>query len=400
MNGKHFYTGVFLTMAIAVSSCSKDKTTTDPGNTGNDTTSTGNTSAYLTKAQQTAGFIETNLLTVYNSYRVNTTTSANTAYEWYNASQIYADAAMIANGDTTYAGKMKKTYSWLQNLWDRADANGGYFAFANLDGTGSSGTKYVDDNSLTGVAYLDAYDNTSGADKTAYLNSAESCAGWLMNSGLWDNTFGGGFWWSTDKTYKPTQSNGLALQLFLRLYQITGEQQYHDWAININNWLNSKMYDSNNGLYIWQIEVNGTVDNQNFTYDNAIMLEADLLYRESMKDDSYLAKAQALGNAMITTLWNAAHNVFIFNTTDIRMNPTYCGWASQAMIRLYEADNNPAWLGYAKGNIDAINLVLRDGASYGYYQYAGLDGTGRYTNMEGVDQAWMQRVQVMLSKYK
>jgi hypothetical protein len=36
-----------------------------------------------------------------------------------------------------------------------------------------------------------------------------------MNSGQWDNTYGGGFWWNTIKESKPTQTNGLALQLFL-----------------------------------------------------------------------------------------------------------------------------------------------------------------------------------------
>jgi hypothetical protein len=44
--------------------------------------------------------------------------------------------------------------------------------------------------------------------------------------------------------------------------------------------------------------------------------------------------------------------------------------------------------------------VLRDPNSHGYYQFAGLDGAGRYTNIEGVDQAWMQRVQALLSKYR
>jgi uncharacterized protein YyaL (SSP411 family) len=294
---------------------------------------------------------------------------------------------------------MDATFVWMTGLWDKSDPNGGYFAFANLNGSGSSGTKYVDDNSLTGVAYLDAYDVSTGISKDNYLTAAKSCANWVIKSGLWDTTFGGGFWWNTDKPNKPTQSNALALQLFLRLYKITGDAVYHDWAVMVNTWLNTKMYDSSKGLYIWQIESNGQVDKQIFTYDNAIMLEAELLWASAMNDNSYLVKAQAMGTAMNTVLWDAGHNVYIFNTADIRINPAYCGWASQAMIKLYQADNNATWLTYAKGNIDAINVVMRDAASRGYWQYAGLDGSNRY-GMEGVDQAWMQRVQAMLSKYK
>ncbi|WCT10486.1 glycoside hydrolase family 76 protein [Mucilaginibacter jinjuensis] len=394
------YGGVAI-LVVLIASCSKSKDTPSPAppTGGGSTPPVTTVSTYLTNAKATHDFVTANYLTAYGSYRVNTTTNVNSAFEWYNASQLYADAAMVGLGDATYTTGMNKTFAWLNNLIDKNDVNGGYFAFANLDGSGGSGTKYVDDDSLTGMAYLEAYDVTTGTTQTNYLNAAKACANWLMNSGQWDTTFGGGFWWATDKTVKPTQSNALALQLFLRLYKITGQSVYHDWAVSVNNWLNSQMYDSATGLYIWQIEKNGTKDLAKFTYDNAIMLEAELLYVQAMNDDTYLTKAQALGNAMIKTLWDANHNVFIFNTTDIRINPCYCVWASQAMIKLYEADHNSSWLTYAKANIDQINVVMKSPAS-GYYQYAGLDGAGRYTNMEGVDQAWMQRVQTLLSKYK
>lgn len=386
---------------IIITSCSKSSVNPQKNNSGSGDTTTTTTpvSIYLTNARATHGFIANNYLTSYGSYRVNTTTNTSGAFEWYNASQLYADAEMVSLGDSSYLPYMNNTFAWLQKLIDKTDIHGGYFAAAGLDGTGGSGLKYVDDNALTGMAYLAAYDVTSGNTQTNYLKAAEGCADWLINSGQWDNTLGGGFWWNTDKTVKPTQSNALALQLFSRLYKITGQSIYKDWAVQVNTWLNTKMYNSANGLYIWQIESNGTVDSYNFTYDNAIMVEADLLYGQAMNDNTYLTKAQALGNAMIKTLWDVNHNVFIFNTNDIRINPCYSGWASQAMVKLYEADNNNSWLTYAKGNIDQINTTMRN-TSFGYYQYAGLDGSGRYTNLEGVDQAWMERVQALLSKYK
>jgi uncharacterized protein YyaL (SSP411 family) len=393
--------GGLAALVILTASCSKSGDTAAPAppTGGGGTLPVTTVSAYLTNAKATHDFVTANYLTAYGSYRVNTSTNVNSAFEWYNASQLYADAAMVGLGDASYTAGMNKTFTWLNNLIDKNDVNGGYFAFANLDGSGGSGTKFVDDDSLTGMAYLEAYDVTTGTTQTNYLNAAKACANWLINSGQWDATFGGGFWWATDKTVKPTQSNALALQLFLRLYKITGQPVYHDWAVSVNTWLNSQMYDSATGLYIWQIEKNGTKDLAKFTYDNAIMLEAELLYMDAMNDNTYLTKAQALGNAMTKTLWDANHNVFIFNTTDIRINPCYCVWASQAMIKLYEADKNNSWLSYAKANIDQINVVMKSPAG-GYYQYAGLDGAGRYTNMEGVDQAWMQRVQTLLSKYK
>lgn len=357
-------------------------------------------SVYLTKAKETNNFIVANLRTAYNSYRVNTTTDPNSAFEWYNVSQIYADAAMVASGDASYLTSMNQTFKWMDNMWDKNDPKGGYFAFARLDGSGSSGTKYVDDNSLSGMVYLEAYEVTTGADQEAYLAKAKLCASWLIESGLFDNTYGGGFWWNTDRKVKPTQTNGLALQLFSKLYKITGDAVYKDWAISVNTWLNSKMYDASSGLYAWQFEENGQRNNVFFTYDNAIMVEAFLLYAQAMNDNSYVGKAQAVGQAMNRVLWDAPHNVYIFNTADRRINPAWCGWGTQAMIRLYETDNNASWLTYAKGNVDAINTVLLNPANKGYLQFAGLDGSGKYSNYEGVDQAWMQRLQAMLSKYK
>ena len=77
---------------------------------------------------------------------------------------------------------------------------------------------------------------------------------------------------------------------------------------------------------------------------------------------------------------------------------SYFSWAFHAMIKLYKAVSNTAWLIYAKGK---ISVVLRDPVSHGYYhKYAGLDGSSKYDNKEEVDQTWMQRVQLLLSEYK
>lgn len=289
----------------------------------------------------------------------------------------------------------------MENMWDKNSNIGGYFAAANLDGTGAAGDKYIDDNALTGMVYLEAYDVTTGTDKEAYLAKARACANWLMNAGVWDNTYGGGFWWNTTKPEKPTQSNGLALQLFLRLYKITGESYYRDWALSVNNWLSTKMFDTNRGLFIWKIDGsgNGVKHNELFTYDNAIMVEAYILYSQVMNDPTYLNRAQALGAAMNTVLWNASRKQYIFNTTDNRVNPAWCAWGSQAMIRLYEADNNKTWLNYAKQNIDGLNISNRNSTTKAYHFFARMDGSDRSAEIEGVDQAWMQRVQALYSKY-
>lgn len=356
---------------------------------------------YLKLAKETHTFTVNNLLTASYGYRANTTSHSNNCYEWYNVSQIYADAAMVGIGETSYLAYMNSTFKFMENMWDKRDLRGGYFASVNLDGSGAAGDKYVDDNALSGMVYLEAAEVTTGADKQAYLAKAKACGDWLISSGLWDNVYGGGFWWNTAKPEKPTQTNGLTLQLFLKLYSLTGDTVYRDWAIQVNNWINSKMFDINTGLYIWKIDGagEGTKRNDKFTYDNAIMVEAFLLYSKIMNDPSYLTKAQNLGRAMNTTLWNAVYKGYVFNTAETRINPAWCAWGSQAMIRLYETDKDPSWLVYAKENINRLNIANRNATTLGYYFFAGFDGQSRSPEIETVDQAWMQRLQALLSKY-
>jgi uncharacterized protein YyaL (SSP411 family) len=357
-------------------------------------------SIYWDRANQVHNFVVGNLLTQYNSYRANTTTNYNNAWQWYQISQIQADAEMIRQGDTRYAPYMNNTYSWMGNMWHSSSPTGGYFASANLDGTGAGGDKYIDDNSLAGVTYLECYNVTTGTQKTSYLNSAKATANWLMNSGMWDNTFGGGFWWNTAKPVKPTQSNGLAMQLFIRLYGITGQSFYLSWANSVRTWLEANMFDATDGLFIWQIEANGTRRMDKFTYDNAIMIEAYLDFYKVTGDNNYRMKAINLAIKLNSKLWDYTKNVYKFNTNDPRVNPAWCGWASQSMIKLYKSDPNTAWLDYAQKNIDFLNTYNRNASNGGYYAFTNLNGSISDNRYEGVDQAWMQRINAEMAEYR
>jgi uncharacterized protein YyaL (SSP411 family) len=354
-------------------------------------------SQYWTYAEDTHEFVVGNLLTSYGGYEI--TLGSSTSYTWYNASQIDADAAMDVEGDGSFASYMNNTYSWMNNVWDFGSPSGGYYASVNVNGSSAGGGQYVDDNSLTGIAYLDAYETTTGSQQAAYLTSAEAIANWLMNSGQWDSTCGGGFWWSNAKTIKPTQSNGLALQFFLRLYKITGRSYYSQWATSIKTWLESTMYGGN-GLYIWELNNSCTANATNFTYDNSIMIEADLLWASVMSDSSYVGKAESIANALNSVLWDSTHQVYEVQTGSSLVTPVYSAWASEALVRLYQADTDTTWLNYAEENINFMNAYLRNTADYGYYSSCNNDGSNRSSTMQEVDQAWMERTQALLALYR
>ena|SRR5712664_921414 len=118
------------------------------------------TSPYWIKAQETHNFTVGNILSPFASYKG--TPGAGTSDTWHNASQIWADSLMVRLGDGRYQAYMNQTLKrYMRFLWDNGNPARGYFARANLDGSNVDKTlKYVDDNALTGVAYLDAYDVT------------------------------------------------------------------------------------------------------------------------------------------------------------------------------------------------------------------------------------------------
>jgi hypothetical protein len=96
--------------------------------------------------------------------------NASNSFAWYDVSHIYADAAMVAHGDSSYLSSMNNTFFWMRHLWDTSNPKGGYFANAGIKGDGSGGGKYVDDNSLIGNVFLDCYDiSPNGEIKTKYL---------------------------------------------------------------------------------------------------------------------------------------------------------------------------------------------------------------------------------------
>lgn len=159
------------------------------------------------------------------------------------------------------------------------------------------------------------------------------------------------------------------------------------------------MYGSN-GLYIWEIESNGTYETNNFTYDNSIMIEADLLWASVMGDSSYVGRAESIADALNLILWDSTSEVYEMQTADRQVSPVYCVWATEALVWLYQADGNRTWLNYAQRNIDFMNRYLRDPSNYGYYAGRNNDGTNRSSTMQEVDQAWMERTQALLALYR
>lgn len=164
---------------------------------------------------------------------------------------------------------------------------------------------FYDDEGWWALAWIDAYDVTKDA---RYLSMAKSI--FVDMEGGWDDTCGGGVWWSKDKRYKAAIANELFLSVAAHLANRTsGAEQapYLNWANKEWKWfLASGMVNStnliNDGL---DIGSTGSCTNNRkttWTYNQGVVLGGLAELSKLNPDPSLPPTAHKIALAAITTL--------------------------------------------------------------------------------------------------
>jgi hypothetical protein len=370
------------------------------------------------------------------------------ADQWYIVSQLWADAELLratARQSTRAAGsgaapgsepdepggaRDEETRCYLARgflFLDRLRGDGGYYARAAPDGSSvERDVHYADDNALAGLSLLAAAAvEPNPLVRQHYLDGARSVATFLTTSGLWDETFGGGFWWSSNKgdrwEGKPAQSNALAALFFARLGAATGDDTHSAWALLTLGWLDAVLYDPDTRLYRWsaryedlQHRSGGPIlINRYFNYDQAIAIEAQLAVARFDGRADRLDRAREIGRVMHGALWNADHGGYNLEVGVNRIYESYGAWASFGHLALYDLDGEPSWLEMAEANADALDAMFRraDGG-YGFRHYRCVTTVERSRpgceggeslwvvdqTRDGAAQAWMQHLQAAIAR--
>jgi uncharacterized protein YyaL (SSP411 family) len=334
-----------------------------------------------------------------------------------------ADAAMIRLGQTARQCELARTVAFL-DLVARPTESGGYYPRANVDGREvTTRDSYADDNALIGLALLEARDASADQEMRArLLRRAERAARFLTNAGLWDDTFGGGFWWNTNRGQmpegKPAQTTAVAAQLFARLYIETGDPHYADWARASLRWLDDRLFDPASGLYRyglrhWELsdQSGEWLDPRLFSYDQGIMIEVHLLFDQAIEPQAgHRQRARALAEQLQSRFWDDRRGGYRLDALEPAVFTPYSAWLTQSLLALEAVDPNPVWLDRARANVDALETSLRDPADDGYYHMhfhcrdvreAGCED-GESWSFDPTkylfSQAWMQRAQALLAQ--
>jgi predicted alpha-1,6-mannanase (GH76 family) len=169
--------------------------------------------------------------------------------------------------------------------------------------------KFYDDEGWWALAWIDAYDLTRDRE---YLSMAESI--FADMSASWDDTCGGGIWWSKDKSYKNAIANELFLSVAAHLANRTSgsvRRQYKDWANKEWKWFRGSGMINGKGLINdgldrghAQTAVHACTNNgrTTWTYNQGVVLGGLAELSAENHDPALPAAAEQIASAAITQL--------------------------------------------------------------------------------------------------
>ena len=197
-------------------------------------TKTYNWADYASKAQDTMYKTFWNTSGFYYNQEINPVNdSIHTGYNyWWNA---HVMDALVDGYIRTKSPIFTQRMTALKN---------GVFAKCQSGTTNKWWNTFYDDMEWMGLSTFRAYEATNDITwKTATIDL------WNMIKGGWSNIKGGGIMWAGGSpNSKNTCSNAPAMILAAKLYKLTGEKTYLDWAKKIQVWMADSLIDVNTGL--------------------------------------------------------------------------------------------------------------------------------------------------------
>jgi len=208
-------------------------------------------------------------------------------YYWWQAHVM--DTLIDAYKRTGEVGYTQRIQEFSRSLFEY---NGGTFTH-----------NYYDDMEWTALALLRAYE-ADGKDE--YIAAVLEL--WADIKTAWNDHFGGGMAWKKDQLdYKNTPANAPAVILAARIYGITQEEEYLNWAKRIYEWNKAHLVDPATG-FVWD-GLNrlgdGRIDyDWEFTYCQGVFIGAGLELYLNTGEKTYLEDAIRTAGVCIERLCN------------------------------------------------------------------------------------------------
>jgi hypothetical protein len=212
-------------------------------------------------------------------------------YVWPFSQAMIAtqDMAGIPGIGWRYGGDVADRYRALEDYWNAETDPPGYDSYLRPP-NGQGGDKFYDDNEWIALGFIQRR-YMSGTS----LRRAAEIFDLVVHGWDTDPTHpfpGGVFWtqapWSQDRN---TVSNAPGAEVGLHLYLATRRSYYLEWAQRMYGWTRRWML-APNGLYWDHVDLAGTIEKTQWSYNQGVMIGAGVLLYRATGDRLYLAQAR------------------------------------------------------------------------------------------------------------
>ncbi len=218
----------------------------------------------------------------------------NPAFMWPSAVQLSALVA-AARVDPTYLRPMQQFAIALQSYWAHHYGIGGYDVLP----TPKPPDRYYDDNCWIAIALAEAttLPGISRRMRDQYGRRAAETVRFILSGE--DDQLGGGIYWHEDKREtKNTCSCAPGAVAALRVYEIGGDNTNVQVAQRLVQWTSEHLQDED-GLLWDNIKLNGEIERTKWSYNSALMIQANALLGRHTGDERYGREAQRIAHAAI-----------------------------------------------------------------------------------------------------
>jgi predicted alpha-1,6-mannanase (GH76 family) len=294
--------------------------------------------------------------------------------------------------DTTF----NKIDRGIDQYWSNNNNLAGVDSYPPVYG---GGTRFYDDNATIGLDYLQNYQATQNQH---YLDQAIKCMNFDFTGE--STAAGGGLYWDENDTLPGTTnylkagcSSAFATTLALKLYQITNEKKYLDFATRVYNWMKLTLQDPTDLIYWNDIAITtGTIDVTKWTYISGAMLSNAVLLYQITGNQQYLTDAEQLAPATFSYFTVSSDLVeFQFPNHD----PWFTTILFRGYLDFFEIDptKNTKYIDAMIKNVDYAWLHARTDLGFFYEDWSGGQ-MGRYQWL--LDQACMIEIYGRIAIYK
>lgn len=158
---------------------------------------------------------------------------------------------------------------------------------------------FYDDSEWIGLTMVRLYEATK---EEKYLETAKDLMEWIKTG--WNDYAGGGIAWekTSHEADKNACSNGPAALLAMRLYEVTKDNDYMDWAKKIYEWEKATLFNPATGaIYDGINGLTGELNTVTLSYNQGTFVGAAYHLFKATGDEIYLNDARKCANYTISS---------------------------------------------------------------------------------------------------